>query len=88
MAAQVVVFIASRNTNTPYRRVLWWTSEIDASKICSDPRMSGRNHMLCWTAQHIDDPEVSRYVRATGAYEQVLADHHVTVLGCLADVQA
>jgi hypothetical protein len=56
-------------------------------KLCSDPRMSGRNHMLCWTAHDIDDPEVNRYVRDTGACARVLADHHVTVLRSLADTQ-
>ncbi|WP_432139143.1 hypothetical protein [Streptomyces sp. bgisy154] len=80
MTAQVVVFIASRNTSTTHRRVLWRVSEADARKICSDERTSGRNHMLCWTAHSIDDPEINRYVRDSGAYAQVLADHDVTVL--------
>jgi hypothetical protein len=87
MPSQVVVFIASRNTSTTHRRVLWRVSEADARKICSDERTSGRNHMLRWTAQHVDDPEVNRYVRDTGTYAQVLADHHVTVLRCLADAE-
>ncbi|MGY3677315.1 hypothetical protein [Streptomyces sp. TE33382] len=80
VTAQVVVFIASKNSNTTHRRVLWRTSEADARKICSDERTSGRNHMLCWTAQSIDDPEVNRYVRDNGAYAQVLAEHDVTIL--------
>lgn len=87
MQGDVVVFIASRHSGPAYRRVLWRTSEADARKICSDPRTSGRNHMLCWTAQYIDDPEVNRYVRDTGTYAQVLADHHVSVLRSFADTQ-
>ncbi|WP_158834655.1 hypothetical protein [Streptomyces sp. NRRL S-350] len=83
MTAQVVVFIASRNTRTTHRRVLWRVSEADARRICSDERTSGRNHMLCWTAHSIDDPEINRYVRDSGAYAQVLADHDVTVLRSL-----
>ncbi|MQS17269.1 hypothetical protein F7Q99_35100 [Streptomyces kaniharaensis] len=80
MTAQVAVFIASKNSNTTHRRVLWRTSEVDARKICSDERTSGRSHMLCWTAHYIDDPEINRYVRDNGAYAQVLADHDVTIL--------
>ncbi|MFI6112750.1 hypothetical protein [Kitasatospora sp. NPDC051164] len=80
MTAQVVVFIASKNSNATHRRVLWRTSEADARKICSDERTSGRNHMLCWTAHSIDEPDINRYVRDSGAYAQVLADHDVTIL--------
>ncbi|MCM2430950.1 hypothetical protein [Streptomyces sp. RKAG337] len=84
MPTDVVVFIASKNTTSTHRRVLWRVSEGDARKLCSDDRTSGRNHMLCWTAHEIDDPEINRYVRDTGSYAQVLAEHQVVVLGSLA----
>jgi len=80
----VVVFIASKNSTAAYRRVLWRVSEEHARKICSDPRTSGRNHMLCWTGQDIEDRTLNRYVPDNGAYAQVLADHQVTILGSLA----
>ncbi|WP_439681526.1 hypothetical protein [Embleya sp. MST-111070] len=80
MAAEVVVFIASKNTRSTHRRVLWRMSEADARKICSDARTSGPSHMLCWTAQDIDDPQINRYVRDSGTYAQILAEHQCTVL--------
>lgn len=77
---EVVVFIVSRHSNTPYRRVLWRVSRADAMKICSDPRTSGRNFMLCFDGGHIDDPEINRFVPDDGRFDKVLAEHGVTVL--------
>jgi hypothetical protein len=77
----VAVFIASRNTTPPYRRVLWRMIAADAMKVCTDPRTAGKNFGLHWTAEGIDDPDLNRYVRDTGSFDQVLADHHVRVLG-------
>ncbi len=77
---EVVVFIVSRHSNTPYRRVLWRVSRVDAMKICGDPRTSGRNFMLCFDGGHIDDPEINRYVRDDGRFNDVLREHGVTVL--------
>lgn len=77
---EVVVFIVSRHTNTPYRRVLWRMTCTDAMKVCSDPRTGGSRHMLCWTAMAIDDPTINHYVPDNGTYADVLREHRVTVL--------
>jgi hypothetical protein len=79
-ADEVVVFIVSRDTNTPYRRVLWRMTRTDAMKVCGDPRTGGSRHMLCWTAVAIDDPTINRYVPDNGTYAEVLREHGVTVL--------
>lgn len=79
----VLVFIVSRNTTTSHRRVLWRMSRSDAVKVCSDDRTSNNNHMLCWTADDIDNPEVNRFIPDNGKYADVLSDHGVTVLFCL-----
>jgi hypothetical protein len=79
-ADEVVVFIVSRHTNTPYRRVLWRTTRADAMKICSDPRTASGRHMLCWTAVAIDDSTINHYVPDNGTYAEVLREHKVTVL--------
>lgn len=81
-SAEVVVFIVSRHSTTPYRRVLWRVSRADAMKICSDPRTLGRNFMLCFDGGHIDDPEINRFVPDDGRFNEVLAEHGVTVLTC------
>lgn len=75
-----VVFIVSRSSNTPYRRVLWRVSIEDAKAICSDDRTAGAHYMLVWTADEIDDPELNRFVRDNGQHRSVLAELGVTVL--------
>jgi hypothetical protein len=75
-AHEAVVFIVSRSSNTPYRRVLWRVSIEDAKAICSDPRTAGHNYMLVWTTDEIDD----RFVRDSGQHRAVLAELGVTVL--------
>ena len=79
-AHEAVVFIVSRTSNTPYRRVLWRVSVEDAKAICSDQRTAGRNYMLVWTTDEIDDPEINRFVRDSGQHRPVLAELGVTVL--------
>lgn len=79
-AHEAVVFIVSRTSNTPYRRVLWRVSVEDAKAICSDPRTAGRNYMLVWTTDEIDDPEINQFVRDSGQHRPVLAELGVTVL--------
>lgn len=74
------VFIVSRKSSYPYRRVLWRVSKTDAMKICGDPRTSNYHHMLCWTAQDIEDPKFNRYVKDSGKYDAVLRDHNIAVL--------
>lgn len=74
----VVVFIASRNTSTAQRRVLWRMSREDARRLCSDARTSNDRHMLCWTAD--DDPRYNRLVEDNGRYAQVLADLGIELL--------
>lgn len=79
----VVVFIVSRDTAYPYRRVLWRVSRGDAMQICSDPRTgieAHPHHMLCWTAHDIDDPELNRFVEDNGRYDDVLVEHDIEVL--------
>lgn len=79
-AQEAVVFIVSRTSNTPYRRVLWRVSIEDAKEICSDQRTAGRNSMLVWTIDEIDDPAINRFVRDSGQHRAVLAELGVTVL--------
>lgn len=79
-AHDAVVFIVSRTSNTPYRRVLWRVSTEDAKAICSDPRTAGRNYMLVWTIDEIDDPAINRFVPDSGQHHAVLAHLGVTVL--------
>jgi hypothetical protein len=79
-ADEAVVFIVSRSSNTPYRRVLWRVSIQDAKAICSDERTAGRNYMLVWTTDEIDDPEINRFVRDSGQHRAVLAELGVRVL--------
>lgn len=79
-AHEAVVFIVSRSSNTPYRRVLWRVSIEDAKAICSDPRTASHNYMLVWTADEIEDPEINRFVRDSGQHRAVLAQLGVTVL--------
>ncbi|WP_158889024.1 hypothetical protein [Amycolatopsis anabasis] len=77
---EVVVFIVSKHSNRPYRRVLWRVTRADAMKICSDPRTSGAHHMLCWTAYNVDDPDLNVYVPDSGRNDDVLRDHHIQIL--------
>jgi hypothetical protein len=77
---EVVVFIVSRHTNTPYRRVLWRMTRADAMKVCGDPRTINSRHMLCFDGEDIDDPAINRYVLDNGRYAEVLREHGVTVL--------
>ncbi len=77
---EVVVFIASKHTNTPYRRVLWRMSRVDAMRVCSDLRTKGPNYMLCVDGGNIDDPNLNRYVPDNGRHAAVLAELGVTVL--------
>jgi hypothetical protein len=79
-AHEAVVFIVSRSSNTPYRRVLWRVSIEDAKAICSDERTASRNYMLVWTTDEIDDPEINRFVRDSGQHRAVLAELGVAVL--------
>jgi hypothetical protein len=64
--------------------VLWIVSQTDAMRICSDSRNSSRHHMLVWSDDGVDDPEVGRFVRDNGMFARVLAEHGVTVLRSLA----
>jgi hypothetical protein len=79
-AQEAVVFIVSRSSNTPYRRVLWRVSIEDAKAICSDQRTATGNYMLVWTIDEIDDPKINRFVRDSGQHRAVLAELGVTVL--------
>jgi hypothetical protein len=77
---EVVVFMVSRHTNTPYRRVLWRMTRADAKKVCSDDRTGGARHMLCWTAVDIDDATINHCVPDNGRYDALLRELGVTVL--------
>jgi len=74
------VFIASKHTTTTYRRVLWLVTREDAKKICNDPRTSGTHSMLCWADHDINDPELNRYVRDSGAHDDVLRAHDIHII--------
>lgn len=78
-ATTVAVFIASAHTTRPKRRVLWLMSEDDARKVCSDPRTSGRNSMLCWTAHYGKQGKDWNYTPDDGRYNALLAELGVTV---------
>jgi hypothetical protein len=79
-AHEAVVFIVSRSSNTPYRRVLWRVSIEDAKAICSDQRTASHHYMLVWTADEIEDSEINRFVRDSGRHRPVLSELGVTVL--------
>lgn len=80
--AEVLVFIASKNTRPSYLRVLWQMSKEHAVKVCSDPRTAGDNYGLHWTGAQIDDPEVARFIPDDGRHSSVLEELGVVVLGC------
>lgn len=83
LSRPVAVFIVSRNSTTTHRRTLWIMSQRDAMKVCSDERTgigAHPNHMLCWTAEDIDDPKITKFVRDKGTYDDVLKDHNVRIL--------
>ena len=77
----VAVFIASRHTAPTKRRVLWLMSEEDARKVCSDPRTSGQNFMLCWTAGYGKRGEDWNYTPDDGRWNDLLAELGVTLTG-------
>ncbi|WP_367132478.1 MULTISPECIES: Lsr2 family DNA-binding protein [Streptomyces] len=77
-AAPVVVFLASRNTAPTKMRVLWSMPRAEAQRICSDDRSSGRNHMLCWTADPGQEGSDWEFVKDTGSYDALLAELGIT----------
>ncbi|MEU5186980.1 histone-like nucleoid-structuring protein Lsr2 [Streptomyces klenkii] len=77
-AAPVVVFIASQNTRPARMRVLWRVNRAEAMAICSDDRSSGRNHMLCWTADPGQEGEDWEFAKDTGSYDALLAELGIT----------
>lgn len=82
LAAPVNVFIVNRLGHEATRRVLWRVTKEDAMKICTDPRTSGANYGLHWTAAGIDDPELNTFVEDNGMHDDVLAEHEIKVLDC------
>jgi hypothetical protein len=78
----VHVFIVSRNTTTPQRRVLWRMTRADAELVCSDPRTAGENYGLHWSAEGLDDEEANTFVADDGRFDGVLAEYGVLILDC------
>jgi hypothetical protein len=77
----VAVFIVSPHARYTRRRVLWLMSEADACKVCSDPRTSGKNFMLCWTAHYGKQGEDWNYTPDDGRFDALLAELGVTMTG-------
>ncbi|UJW32525.1 hypothetical protein L3Q67_01680 [Saccharothrix sp. AJ9571] len=78
-SGEALVFIVSKHTTPPRRRVLWRVSIADARKICSDPRTAGAHYMLCFTTENID-PAAFVYVPDNGRHADVLHDHDIRVI--------
>lgn len=85
----VSVFLASAGHSPSRMRVLWTMTEIDARRVCQDPRAADPEHSrwgLHWTADLRPDERglYWKFITDDGRFAGVLADVEATVLASAA----